>query len=150
MVRVNDQMPGGKRADNLRALVDVEMLVQAREQLVTQGWLSAEEISLLTDFTHEQFAKWKRENCIFSVHKNGMGEVFPRYALDEYLRPLPVMKSILDILTKVKTPWGIAEWFATSNDLLAGKTPQEMLPRYPANIIQAAEAEAGRILHGAE
>lgn len=150
MVPVNDQMPGGKRADNLRTLVNVEALVQAREQLVVQGWLSADEISLLTDCTHEQFAKWKRESCIFSVLKNGMGEVFPRYALDEYLRPLPVMKSILDILTKVKTPCGIAEWFATSNDLLAGKMPQEMLSRYPANVIQAAEAEAWQLINGAE
>lgn len=43
-----------------------------------------------------------------------------------------------------------SEWFATSNDLLAVKTPQERLLRYPANVIQAAEAEAGRIRDGAE
>ncbi len=60
------------------------------------------------------------------------------------------MKAILDILTEVKTPWGMAEWFATSNDLLAGRMPQEMLLRYPANVIQAAEAEAGRMRDGAE
>jgi hypothetical protein len=59
------------------------------------------------------------------------------------------MKSILDILTKVKTPWGIAEWFATSNDLLAGKMPEEMLSHYPANVIQA-EAEAWQLINGAE
>lgn len=150
MVRVNDTALDGKIAGNLRTLIDEEALAQAREQLVAQGWLTADEISLLTDSTPEQFAKWKREDCIFSVHQKGAGEIFPCYALDENLRPLPVMKSILDILTKVKTPWGLAEWFATSNDLLAGKTPQEMLSRYPANVIQAAEAVARDILSGSE
>ncbi|WP_445336140.1 hypothetical protein ACSR9E_20000 [Citrobacter koseri] len=150
MVRVNHTALDGKIAGNLCTLIDEEALAQARGQLVAQGWLTADEISLLTDFTPEQFANWKCEHCIFSVHKNGVGEVFPGYALDENLRPLPVIKSILDILTKVKTPWGIAEWFATSNDLLAGKMPQEMLSRYPANVIQAAEAESGWIRHGAE
>lgn len=150
MVRVNPTALDGKIAGNLCTLIDEEALAQARGQLVAQGWLTADEISLLTDFTPEQFANWKCEYCIFSVHKNGAGEVFPGYALDENLRPLPVMKSILDILTKVKTPWGIAEWFATSNDLLAGKMPQEMLSRYPANVIQAAEAEAWQLINGAE
>ncbi|CZW49119.1 hypothetical protein I4O68_11870 [Enterobacter hormaechei] len=149
MVRVNHTALDGKIAGNLCTLID-EALAQARGQLVAQGWLIADEISLLTDFTPEQFANWKCEHCIFSVHKNGAGEEFPSYALDENLRPLPVMKSILDILTKVKTPWGIAECFATSNDLLAGKMPQEMLSRYPANVIQAAEAEAWQLINGAE
>ncbi|HGU6813474.1 TPA: hypothetical protein ACNACQ_005393 [Klebsiella pneumoniae] len=150
MVRVNHAALDGKIAGNLRTLIDEEALAQARDQLVVQGWLTADEISLLTDLSSEQFAKWKCEGCIFSVHKKGTGEIFPCYALDENLRPLPVMKSILNILTKVKTPWGIAEWFATSNDLLAGKMPQEMLSRYPANVIQAAEAEAWQLINGAE
>lgn len=118
MGRVNHTTLDGKIAGNLRTLIDEEALAQARGQLIAQGWLTADEISLLTDFTPEQFANWKCEHCIFSVHKKGAGEIFPCYELDENLRPLPVMKSILDILTKVKTPWGIAEWFATSNDLL--------------------------------
>ncbi|HFT8039525.1 TPA: hypothetical protein ACU94I_001060 [Klebsiella aerogenes] len=150
MVRVNHTTLDGKIVGNLRTLIDGEALAQARGRLVAQGWLTSDAISLLTDFTPEQFAKWKREGCIFSVHKKGAGEMFPCYALDENLRPLPIMKSILDILTKVKTPWGIAEWFATSNDLLAGKMPQEMLSRYPANVIQAAEAEAWQLINGAE
>lgn len=94
MVRVNHTALDGKIAGNLCSLIDEEALVQARGQLVAQGWLTADEISLLTDFTPEQFANWKCEHCIFSVHKNGVGEVFPGYALDENLRPLPVMKSI--------------------------------------------------------
>ncbi|HCD5410232.1 TPA: hypothetical protein R4Z25_002802 [Klebsiella oxytoca] len=150
MVRVNHTTLDGKIVGNLRTLINGEALAQARRQLVAQGWLTSDAISLLTDFTPEQFANWKCEHCIFSVYKNGAGEMFPCYALDENLRPLPVMKSILDILTKVKTPWGIAEWFATSNDLLAGKMPQEMLSRYPANVIQAAEAEAWQLINDAE
>ncbi|PWS07580.1 hypothetical protein [Enterobacter sp. HPCN14] len=150
MVRVNHTALDGKIAGNLRTLIDEEALAQARGQLIAQGWLTADEISLLMDFTPEQFANWKCEHCIFSVHKKGAGEISPCYELDENLRPLPVMKSILDILTKGKTPWGIAEWFATSNDLLAGKTPQEMLSHYPANVTQAAEAVARDILSGSE
>lgn len=106
MERVNHTTLDGKIAGNLPTLIDEEALAQARGQLVAQGWLTADEICLRTDLSSEQFAKWKCEHCIFSVHKNGVGEVFPSYALDENLRPLPVMKSILDILTKVKTPWG--------------------------------------------
>ncbi|AMA28505.1 hypothetical protein CIG40_24140 [Klebsiella pneumoniae] len=138
----------------LRGLVEEERLAQARANLVEEGWLTAREIAQLAGFSalnpSAQPSKWKRAGRIFSVYKKGVGEVFPRYALDENLRPLPVMKAILDILTEVKTPWGMAEWFATSNDLLAGRMPQEMLLRYPANVIQAAEAEAGRMRDGAE
>ncbi|WP_329600799.1 hypothetical protein R1C93_22125 [Citrobacter koseri] len=65
MVRVNHTTLDGKIAGNLRTLIDEEALAQARGQLVAQGWLTADEISLLTDLSSEQFAKWKREGCIF-------------------------------------------------------------------------------------
>lgn len=137
----------------LRGLVEEERLAQARANLVEEGWLTAREIAQLAGFSalnpSAQPSKWKRAGRIFRYIKR-RGRGISRYALDENLRPLPVMKAILDILTEVKTPWGMAEWFATSNDLLAGRMPQEMLLRYPANVIQAAEAEAGRMRDGAE
>lgn len=75
MVRVNHTALDGKIAGNLCTLID-EALAQARGQLVAQGWLIADEISLLTDFTPEQFANWKCEHCIFSVHKMVQGRNF--------------------------------------------------------------------------
>lgn len=137
-----------------RGVINQARLVQARERLTDEGWLTTHEIAMLGGYSTKnvsaQPTRWKAAGKIFSVIKHGVGNVYPRYGLDENYRPLPVMKAILDTLAEHKTAWGLAEWFATSNGLLAGKTPAEMVSTYPANVLQAAEYEVRRLQDGAE
>ena len=135
-------------------LINHALLAEARDRLTDEGWLTTQEIALLGGYSTKnvsaQPTRWKAAGKIFSVIKRGVGNVYPQYGLDENYRPLPVMKIILDIFAQHKTSWGLAEWFATSNSLLAGNTPAEMVSTYPANVIQAAEYEVGRLKDGAE
>ncbi|KGQ13001.1 hypothetical protein BBAD15_g1248 [Beauveria bassiana D1-5] len=137
-----------------REVVNQARLAQARDRLTDEGWLTTHDIALLGGYSAKnvsaQPTRWKAAGKIFSVIKRGVGNVYPRYGLDENYRPLPVMKAILDTFARHKTAWGLAEWFATSNGLLAGKTPAEMVSTYPANVLQAAEYEVRRLQDGAE
>ena len=134
-------------------LVDEEARADARDKLTDEGWLTSAQIATLGGYSAKnvsaQPTKWKSAGKIFSVIKRGTGYVYPRYGFDESYRPLRVMKVILDIFASHKTPWGLAEWFATPNALLAGSAPQTMLLTHPANVIQAAEYEVRRLAHGA-
>lgn len=137
-----------------REVINQARLVQARERLTDEGWLTTHEIAMLGGYSTKnvsaQPTRWKAAGKIFSVIKRGVGNVYPRYGLDENYRPLPVMKAILSTFSRYKSAWGLAEWFATSNGLLAGKTPAEMVSTYPANVLQAAEYEVRRLQDGAE
>ncbi|WP_336983198.1 MULTISPECIES: hypothetical protein [unclassified Cedecea] len=135
-------------------VINQARLAQARDRLTDEGWLTTHEIAMLGGYSTKnvsaQPTRWKAAGKIFSVIKRGVGNVYPRYGLDENYRPLPVMKVILETFAQHKTAWGLAEWFATSNGLLAGKTPAEMVSAYPANVLQAAEYEVRRLQDGAE
>lgn len=65
------------------------------------GWLTAEQIGELGGFSISNLAapanRWKQERKIFALPRQGQDR-FPRYALDEGYRPLPVMESILEAL----------------------------------------------------
>ncbi|HHQ6627687.1 MULTISPECIES: hypothetical protein [Serratia] len=139
---------------NHSGLVDISKVERGREHILAASeWLTAEQISHLAGFATEnpsaQPSKWKSHNRIFSL-KKGATQLFPRYALDDNYRPLPVMAVLLASFKNLKHGWGLAQWFATSNALLAGRRPMEMLQSYPANVIAAAEYEAKRIADGAE
>ncbi|HGM5491766.1 TPA: hypothetical protein ACKP1B_003438 [Serratia fonticola] len=139
---------------NLSGLVDISKVERGRERILAASeWLTAEQISHLAGFATEnpsaQPSKWKNHQRIFSL-KKGAAQLFPRYALDDNYRPLPVMAVLLASFKNLKLGWGLAQWFATSNSLLAGRRPMEMLQSHPANVIAAAEYEARRIADGAE
>lgn len=143
-----------KQVANQTGLVDIALVERGREQILATGeWLTAEQITLLAGFATEnpsaQPSKWKKHQRIFSV-KKGATQLFPRYALDDNYRPLPIMAVLLSSFKQLKQGWGLAQWFTTSNSLLAGRRPMEMLLSHPANVIAAAEYEAKRIADGAE
>lgn len=146
--------PGTQKPLNRSGLVDIAKVEQGRERILAASeWLTAEQISQLAGFASEnpsaQPSKWKNHQRIFSL-KKGATQLFPRYALDENYRPLPVMAVLLASFKNLKHGWGLAQWFATSNTLLAGRRPMEMLQSHPANVIAAAEYEAERIADGPE
>lgn len=157
--QINPGETAAKRALPLRdkgqtGLIDIAKLERGREQILAANeWFTAEQISQLAGFATEnpsaQPSKWKSHQRIFSV-KKGATQLFPRYALDDNYRPLPVMAVLLGSFSNLKHGWGLAQWFATSNSLLAGRRPMEMLQSHPANVIAAAEYEAKRIVDGAE
>ncbi len=136
------------------SVIDEVALANERDKLTDEGWLTTSQIAALGGYSTKnvsaQPTKWKSAGKIFSVIKRGTGHVYPRYGLDESCRPLRVMKVILDTFANHKSSWGLAEWFATSNPLLAGKAPKEMLLTHPANVIQAAEYEVRRVSNGEE
>lgn len=73
----------------------------------------------------EPASRWKRENRIFAIRRNGI-DYFPRFQFADGA-PLPVLKKVLNALPDDMTPWQIAFWFASGNGWLDGIAPQEAL-----------------------
>lgn len=73
----------------------------------------------------EPASRWKRENRIFAIRKNGV-DYFPRFQFVDGA-PLPLIKKVLKQLPDDMTQWQIAFWFASGNGWLDGIAPQDAL-----------------------
>jgi hypothetical protein len=132
------------RGVELRPLDVQRADMQARAlQAVLEGteWLTAEEIGQRGQFSASNLAapahRWKQEGKIFAISHGGQ-ERFPRYALDEVFRPLPIVAAVLKLLGAI-SPWRIAVWFDSSNAWLDGAKPREQLMSAPERVRFAAE-----------
>ncbi|CAB3740989.1 hypothetical protein LMG22037_06440 [Paraburkholderia phenoliruptrix] len=89
---------------------------------------------------------WGREGKIFSVDLAGR-TLFPGYIFDELGNPIPEVAEILKIFYDY-TPIRIASWFESTNSMLHGKRPRELLATDPAAVVEAARAHAEGSIHG--
>jgi hypothetical protein len=147
-----------KRRDYLHRLIDAltsgvaprevdlrQAKLQAHAiQAVLQGteWLTAAEIGKLGGFSQSNPAapanRWKNEGKIFAVERDGQDR-FPRYALDEIYRPLPIVEPVLSTLGKISS-WRLAAWFESTNAWLDNARPRETIATDPESVLAAAQA----------
>jgi hypothetical protein len=90
----------------------------------------------------------KKAGALFAISRDGE-DLYPVYALDKEnaYRPYPVVKEILAAL-KHRRGWSLANWFESPNGYLANRKPRELLATQPAEVLQAARAEAEGVRHG--
>ncbi|WEF29518.1 integrase [Klebsiella aerogenes] len=119
--------------------------------LADSEWLSAKALSDKAQFKNSNPSagpnRWKSAGKIFALQLNGKDQ-YPRYALDEGYRPVPVVKQVIALFGEKKTPWGLAIWFGSANSWLAGKKPKDVLKTMPGQVLKAAQAEADGGAHG--
>ena len=111
-------------------------------------WWTAAQISQVAGFS-VQPDRWRRAGQIFAVRLHGE-ECYPAYALDPGAgyRPVPVLASILRVVSGKKDAVGLACWFAAVNSFLGGARPQDLLITDPNRVLEAAVDEVQPIAHG--
>jgi len=128
-----------------------QMQARAVQAVLEHGeWLTAEQIGELGGFSKSNLAapanRWKQERKIFALPHQGQDR-FPRYALDEAYRPLPVIEAALEALGAI-SPWRIAAWFESTNAWLTNRRPRECVALEPEVVLQAAKHYRGSGTHG--
>ncbi|MNY71028.1 hypothetical protein D3C86_2092840 [compost metagenome] len=63
-------------------------------------------------------------------------------------RPTAEFGAVVKVLSEKKDAWGMAFWFASSNHLLGGNRPEDLLRSSPERVRSAAEDEVAGQLHG--
>jgi hypothetical protein len=113
-------------------------------------WVTAEQIGELGGFSKSNLAapanRWKQERKIFALPYQGQDR-FPRYALDEAYRPLPVVEAVLQALGAI-SPWRIAAWFESTNAWLGNRRPRECLALEPEGVLETSRRYRGSGTHG--
>lgn len=155
-----------RRRERLEQLVDVltqdvkireldvrhaQMQARAVQAVLEHSeWLTAEQIGELGGFSKSNLAapanRWKQEGKVFALPYQGQDR-FPRYALDEAYRPLPVIEAVLQVLGAI-SPWRVAAWFESTNARLTSRRPRECLALEPETVLQAAQHYRNSGTHG--
>jgi hypothetical protein len=92
----------------------------------------------------------ERRGRLLVLPGSGGRKLYPALQFDPQGRPYPEIEKILDIFSKVvETPYTIASWLATSQDLLDGETPSSWLrsQRDPELVFEAAKRSADKLAH---
>ena len=136
-----------------RLLLEARMLATMRKAVLESGdWLTAAQVAeaaqLSTRNPSAQPNKWKKQGMIFAINHGGI-DYYPGYGLDPATgyRPVRELVGIVDILSASKDAWGMAYWFASSNSMLGGRRPQDVLLSNPHLVIDAALDEVRHIDH---
>ncbi|MBC8736381.1 hypothetical protein F6X40_05955 [Paraburkholderia sp. UCT31] len=95
---------------------------------------------------HNAAHRWKKAGKIFSIERAGQ-TLYPLYAFDELGNPIPEVAEILKIF-KGYRPFRIASWFESTNTMLHGKRPREVLGSDPAAVVEAAKDHVVGAAHG--
>lgn len=123
--------------DMKRARLEAQALRSIRQGT---EWLTAAEIADLAGLGPANpiatVSRWKLQGRIFALRHGGK-DYFPKYALGQDFRPLPVIKEILAVLAGYD-PDLLAGWFDSSSRFLGGKRPRELLATEPALVLSAA------------
>ncbi|MGF6636520.1 hypothetical protein [Paraburkholderia sp. MM6662-R1] len=144
------------------ALVDaspVALLEPSRAEMEKQAvdavlnntkWLTAEIVGKRQNpdasNMHNAAHRWKKAGKIFSIERAGQ-TLYPLYAFDELGNPIPEVAEILKIF-KGYRPFRIASWFESTNTMLHGKRPREVLGSDPAAVVEAAKDHVVGAVHG--
>jgi hypothetical protein len=89
---------------------------------------------------------WKEEARIFSIELAGQ-TLYPLYLFDETGKPISEVAEILDVFAGYQ-PFRIASWFESTNSMLRGKRPREVLASDPAVVLAAAKDHKVGAVHG--
>jgi hypothetical protein len=95
---------------------------------------------------HAVTSRWKKEGKVFSIERAGQN-LYPRYIFDDLGNPIPQVAEILKIFQGY-TPFRIASWFESTNSMLHGKRPREVLATHPSAVVEAARDHAVGAVHG--
>ncbi len=127
-------------------------MVQRGVEAIFSGaeWLSAEQIGRLRDPAarnpHGAANRWRADGRIFAITKGGV-LYYPRYALDDAFEPLPAVAKILQVLEGF-SPYRVAGWFESTNSMLGGRRPRELLAGRAAAVVEAAKDQVLGAVHG--
>ncbi|KQW51237.1 hypothetical protein ASD88_00885 [Pelomonas sp. Root662] len=114
------------------------------------SWLSATELfAELPDKplnADTMLAGWLEQGRIFALEKNGV-PIYPRYAFDAMLEPVPIVREVLEVL-RGRAPFQIAAWFESATTYLDGKRPREVLVEEGAAVVIAAQRMVEGPVHG--
>jgi diaminopimelate epimerase len=91
-------------------------------------------------------SRWKTEGKVFSIERAGH-TLYPRYIFDEAGNPISEVAQILKVFNGYQ-PFRIASWFESTNSMLRGKRPREVLATNPAAVIVAARDYVVGPVHG--
>ncbi|RMP31144.1 hypothetical protein [Pseudomonas coronafaciens] len=89
-----------------------------------------------------------RDGMLFSIEWEGV-HYFPRYAVSatdhSYVESLQM---IIRILEPKKSAWGMAFWLGSTDSLLGGRQPKDVLAVDPEAVMEAARSEICGLMHG--
>ena len=126
-----------KRIDLRRVAVEARAL----EWIYTgTEWLSAEEVGVLGKHGKANPGaaanRWKGTGHLFAIRRDGR-DLYPRYALSDDFKPLPVIKQVLTLL-KGWDGLRVAGWFESTSSFLGGKRPREVVAFNAQSVMDAA------------
>ncbi|CAE6755986.1 hypothetical protein R20943_03145 [Paraburkholderia aspalathi] len=146
----------------LQGLVDaspVRLLTSTRAEMEAKAvaavldgtpWLTAQTVGKQQnpDATnpHAVTSRWKKEGKVFSIERAGQ-TLYPMYIFDEFGNPIPEVAEVLKVFHGY-TPFRIASWFESTNSMLRGKRPREVLATAPSAVFEAARDHAVGAVHG--
>jgi hypothetical protein len=144
---VDASAPNADKADAIQARMRAKAVA-----LVMGGtsWLTASELfselEKKPSNVHTTLARWLEQGRIFALEKNGV-RIFPRYAFDAMVEPVPLLKEVLKVLAG-RSPFQIASWFESPSNYLNGKRPREVLELDGLAVVMAAKRLVEGAVHG--
>jgi len=133
--------------------IEAEMTARAQARVLKSNqFLRATDISKLVAGAVKNpsgaLNRWKQKHQIFAIEMKGV-DYYPIYALspEDGYKPYTEMSDILEVLN-LKTSWGLAFWFDSSNGYLGRRTPRELMKSDRQAVLAAAKNEAVGIQHG--
>jgi hypothetical protein len=95
-------------------------------------WLTTREVELGAHgdatVTDTMVSAWVTARKVFSVEYSGQC-LFPKYIFDATGQPIPAVAEVLEVL---------AAWFESTNSMLGGRRPREVIGDDPKLVIEAA------------
>lgn len=91
------------------------------------------------------YDRLKQERKIFTVAYQDATYV-PSFQFDERGKPRPAVATVIRILGKKTSDWGLALWFTASDGWLGGQRPVDLLKDEPERVVQAAEHGAAELV----
>jgi hypothetical protein len=103
-------------------------------------WIPAEELVLCVDHPHarELVVKWEAEGQIFSI-PGPRGALYPRFEFDSKMRPLPVIRDILGLLSE-EDAFATSSWFIFENDWISALVDGKVVPIAPMHVLDDRDA----------
>lgn len=113
-------------------------------------WSSAAEIGERINSAaanpHASVSRWQKADRVFGIDRKGK-KLFPAYIFDDVGQPLPVVKKVLGVFAGY-TPLRVASWFESTNSLLGGRRPREVIKSAPDAVLAAAQDHLVGPVHG--